>query len=294
MGVRFAPSPTGKFHLGNLRTAWIAAELAKRLGLPLVVRIEDIDRARNIAGAAEKQLDDMRALGIEPAETVVQSHFHHRHLALFEQAARTGAVYPCFCSRKDVVEGLASAPHGSAPVYTGHCRQLEAWPAYSRPTLAWRFKMGAVDAGQDFIVARTQPPARAGELPAPESFVPAYQWACAIDDFDGGYALLVRAYDLLESAPQQRAIQAWLADRENKRPQLAAVFHTALIVNDDFTRLEKRTKGVTLDEVLARGLRPADVIVKFKNSFDSYRYPFAPSAVFGEDKRQITLGELGF
>ncbi|HEX4925332.1 MAG TPA: hypothetical protein VFV50_14655, partial [Bdellovibrionales bacterium] len=231
-----------------------------------------------------------------PSEILIQSHFHERHLESFERAVRDEMVYPCFCSRKEVVEGLASAPHGPMTVYTGRCRGLRAdeWPAYDRPTLAWRFKLNPSDPTQDFVVARTAAPGALASWSPREGFAPAYQWACAVDDYDGRYTLLVRAFDLLDSAAQQRGIQSWLASNANAPVRHPAVFHTALIVNDDSSRLEKRTKGVTLAELIARGLTEKTIIEKFESTFHIDRYQFAPGAIFGEDRRQMTLSELGF
>src|SRR4051812_22191121 len=101
MGVRFAPSPTGRFHVGNLRTAWISWSLARQLGEPWVLRFEDIDQPRVQAGAEARQLADLAALGMEPDAKLVQSSFHARHRAVFDQAAAQGQLYACTCSRKD-------------------------------------------------------------------------------------------------------------------------------------------------------------------------------------------------
>jgi glutamyl-tRNA synthetase len=292
MGVRFAPSPTGAFHIGNLRTAWISFWWAQKLKLPWVVRFEEIDRPRVIYGAQEGQLADMKALGLSPDELVLQSTKTERHWKLFVQAKDQGAVYPCFCSRKEVLEQIASAPHQGTPPYSGRCRSLDSaeWAERSaqlaRPSIAWRFKMPDSNGTADFVVART-PTHDRFEL---KDFVPAYQWACAIDDIDGGYDLLVRAFDLKDSAPQQRAIQRWLVGDTVRYP---AIFHTSLVVNNDLSRLEKRTRGVTLAEVLAAGQKPERLVELFAKSFHSKETDFSPSVIFGESDPTITLAQLG-
>src|SRR4051794_2163446 len=101
MGVRFAPSPTGLFHIGNFRTAWVSYEWAKMLKLPWIVRFEDIDHPRVVPGAMEKQLEEMAYLGMRPDQTMIQSDFQPRHRYLFETARAQGVVYPCTCSRKE-------------------------------------------------------------------------------------------------------------------------------------------------------------------------------------------------
>ncbi len=296
MAVRFAPSPTGTFHLGNLRTAWISHWWAKALGQPWILRFEDIDRPRIVYGAQDKQLEDMKRLGLEPDGIVQQSAFFKHHYDLFVQAVREKVVYPCFCSRKEILDRLASAPHTGTVPYTGACRDLAKWPPYSRPTLAWRFRHIEQDPKLDFVIARSELPATQEIPPSRESFVPSYQWACAIDDFQGHYELLVRACDLADSASQQRSIQKWLATALGKKEELQypAIFHTSLVLSDDLTRLEKRSRKVTLDEVAANGVTPAMVAEKFRLSFDGDVSEFQSGRIFGEKKPQITLGELGF
>lgn len=288
MGVRFAPSPTGRFHLGNLRTAWISWVWAKRLGLPWVIRFEDIDTPRVLPHAQEGQLKDMASLGLVPDRQLVQSRFQERHWQVFEKARAAGQVYPCFCSRKEVqeaLEGLASAPHVELPVYSGRCRDRDSRPCVaSHPTIAWRFKMPRRDGSRDFIVARTN---STGDERA--SFVPAYHWACAIDDFDGAYDLLVRAWDLAHVVPQHRAIHAWLAT-ERFRP-FPAVFHCALVTGKEGERLEKRTEGVTLPELFAQGLSSENIVGRFEKSF-SGPFDYSPEKVWGERKIEISVSEV--
>ena len=246
-GVRFAPSPTGRFHIGNLRTAWVSHRLARTLGEPWVVRCEDIDTPRVVPGAREKQLEDLAALGLVPDEVVLQSGRHQRHRELFEKAASDSVIYPCSCSRREVQQALAqaaSAPHDSVPAYNGACRGGLQRPAAADASLAWRFRGADPSGSGDFIVARS--------TSSREGFAPAYHWACAIDDFDGRYAWIVRASDLKEATPQQREIQRWLARDAGVPFAPPGVLHTALVVQDDGHRLEKRTRGVTLDEVLSR------------------------------------------
>lgn len=244
MSVRFAPSPTGEFHVGNLRTAWISHALARALGMPWIVRFEDIDRPRVVAGAQERQLEDLAALGLKPDRVLVQSAAHARHEALFHRARAEGQVYACTCSRREIQEHLraiASAPHGpSAPVYDGRCRGGPQGSAAE--TVAWRFRDSEDASGaHDFVMGRTR------DLDARE-FTPAYHWACAIDDHDEAHALIVRAWDLVSALEPQRRIHAWVRKTTNSGHPFPSVFHTALVTQDDGSRLEKRTRGVTLAE----------------------------------------------
>jgi glutamyl-tRNA synthetase len=304
--VRFAPSPTGRFHIGNLRTAWISHEWARAWGEPWVVRFEDIDAPRVMPGAREEQLADMRALGLVPDEIPVQSAAHARHWEVFVRAVREKRVYPCFCSRKDVreaLEGAASAPHpvaGALPAnYSGRCRGLTELPVPSEhglPSLAWRFAVEEDPTGRaDIIVGRSSPALDDRGLPAERaSYAPAYHWACAIDDLDGGYRLLVRAADLAEVVPQHRAIMGWLARSEGREPRFPAVFHTSLVTQNDGHRLEKRTRGVTLGELRDAGFSAERLIELFRRSWRQELIgQWSPGRVFGEDRERMTLTELG-
>lgn len=303
-GVRFAPSPTGRFHVGNLRTAWVSHRIARALSEPWIVRFEDIDRARALPWAQASQLEDMKALGLEPDEVVVQSARARRHFELFLNARAEGRVYPCDCSRKALqadLAGHASAPHGSSPSYSGRCRDRSEVPS-SGPNLGWRFRADDPSGRDDVLVAR-------GTGDDLSAFAPSYHWACAIDDHDGRYRAIVRAWDLAEPGAHQRRIQAWLSVR--RAPASVAVgrevvetpsgapvaYQASLVVQDDGRRLEKRTKGVTLAELAASGVSAADVVRAFAASFDelaaaSTVATSAAGASVGEPAREIKLSSL--
>jgi len=295
MSVRFAPSPTGTFHIGNLRTAWISHLLAKKLAEKWVLRFEDIDKPRVLAGAQESQLADMQSLGMVPDEVLVQSQYYDRHVALFNEFKKRGWVYPCFCSRKQVRDALdlmASAPHDNPAQYNGACRYLTEFPNHNLPTIGWRLKMPAASGVQDFIIGRTNatdPIANPGEG---GGFVPAYNWACAIDDYDGHYDLLVRAWDLASALAFQRAIQSKIAELEGSRFDYPAVFYCSLVVQNDGHRLEKRTKGVTLAELIKGGISVEGVLNCFKRSFDIPNLQFPKGALLGEENHVLRLNQL--
>jgi len=288
MSVRFAPSPTGRFHVGNLRTAWIAHRLAQSLAMPLRIRFEDIDGPRVQPAALESQWEDMLALGLKLSKPyLLQSLLKPRHWELFWRAVDEGRVYPCSCSRSQLQSSLASAPHKKLALYNGHCRNLLAAELAPAATISWRIKAAESSGQNDFIVARTQ-----SLEPSFESFVPSYQWACAIDDFDGRHELLVRAADLKDSAPKQRLIFELLSEWESKRAY-PAIFHCALITQNDGHRLEKRSLGVTLPEILASGLTVEYLLELFEASFSLEARDFEESKLFGESRETMTLGELG-
>jgi glutamyl/glutaminyl-tRNA synthetase len=251
-----------------------------------------------VAGARARQLEEMARLGLVADQILIQSELSTRHQELFERAVATGAVYPCFCSRKEVTEalaGMASAPHRATAVYTGQCRARPAGAApadYSQPGLAWRFRRVEGGGARDLIIARTAPGLDSRGRPDFQSFVPAYNWACAIDDWDGGYALLVRAADLGDVLEPQRAIQEWVARESGAPVRFPAVFHTALVVTDSGERLEKRTRGVTLPDLEASGVTVESLLARFAESFKLNVAEFAPGKVFGEPRERLTLGKL--
>ncbi len=301
-GVRFAPSPTGRFHVGNLRTAWIANVFARTHKLPLIIRMEDIDKPRVQDGARDQQLHDMQEIGVTAERVYDQSSNHLRHWTLFLRAAAQGLIYACDCSRKEVQQelaGLASAPHASHAIYSGHCRarasvEVDAsLNSFRSESLAWRFKMSDPSGQQDFIIART-PPSKFSALNESD-FVPAYHWACAIDDFDGRYQLLVRAWDLEDSARLQRGIQKWLLADSGLAEEYPAIFHTALITQNNGNRLEKRTRGVTLPELASFGINPSELQRLIALSFDSkvlMSLP-VPNTLLGESFKSLSLESLG-
>jgi len=297
MGIRFAPSPTGRLHIGNLRTAWISHQIARLLGEPWIVRFEDIDQPRNKPGAREQQMDDMAVLGMVAQRYSIQSRSRERHWAVFESARLAGQIYPCSCSRKEVQKALselASAPHAEAPQYHGACRNRYRPPKSAGATIGWRFKDPDPSGAHDTLIARTASITDQGILPDPETFVPAYHFACAIDDFDGRFRALVRAIDLKTALRPQRTIQIWLAQVEGAsewRPP--CVFHTALVTAEDGSRLEKRTLGITLPEILSRGWTPAEIVNRFAATFHCPTPAlFLPGQEISENPVSITVSQI--
>jgi len=295
MTVRFAPSPTGRFHIGNLRTAWLSGAWARYLRIPWVVRFENIDSPRNVPGAMDEQLGDMKILNLVPDAVIVQSENIERHWNVFEKMHAAGLVYPCVCSRKTIreaVEAASSAPHRPVPGYTGHCRTLDTIPKKDLPTWAWRIRNHDESGRDDFVVARTSPSFAPSGGPDRLSFAPAYHWACAVDDYDGDHRLLVRAWDLEDAAPLQRLIHEYLAQLEGTSKPFPAIFHGSLVTGDDGSRLEKRTMGTSLQEVLETGWTGSSIVAAFEKSFTGVWEKFEPQKIFGERLKTLKLREL--
>ena len=246
---RFAPSPTGTLHVGNLRTAVLAWLFARTAGARFLVRMEDLDQGRVQAGAAERQLRDLHALGLDwDGEVVFQSHRHHAYEDALERLLAAGDLYECFCTRAEI-RAAASAPHGPLPegAYPGTCLRLtEAERRRKRaggrpPALRVRAggarvaftdrlhgeQEGVVD---DFVVRRNDG-------------APAYNLAVVVDDAWQGIGEVVRGDDLLDSTPRQ----IFLAGRLGlARPAYA---HVPLVLGPDGARLAKRHGAVTLDDL---------------------------------------------
>ncbi|HEY8527364.1 MAG TPA: tRNA glutamyl-Q(34) synthetase GluQRS [Acidimicrobiales bacterium] len=257
---RFAPSPTGPLHVGNLRTAVLAWLFARSSGSRFVLRIEDLDRVASRPELVRSQLDDLRALGIDwDGEVVHQSDRFPLYDRALAQLERDGDLYPCYCTRREVV-AAAAAPHGPSPegAYPGMCRDLTpaeraACEAEGRRA-ALRVRAGGakVDvedrlAGwttavvDDFVVRRNDG-------------VAAYQLAVVVDDADQGIEEVVRGDDLLGTTPRQ----VWLAERLGlPRPAYA---HVPLVLGPDGNRLAKRHGAVTLGDLVAAGVGVPDVL----------------------------------
>lgn len=246
---RYAPSPTGELHLGNLRTALLAWLFARSTGRRFLLRIEDLDAARVRPGMAEQQLADLAALGVTfDGKPVVQS----QRLAAYREALRSLAdrTYECFCSRREIAEA-ASAPHGTVSRYPGTCRNLtEADRATRRLTRRPALRLRANGARQ------TIRDLLHGEVTAEvddvvllrNDGVPAYNFAVVVDDAFSGIDQVVRGDDLLPAA----ATQAYLTELLGAHPPSYA--HVPLAVNAAGQRLAKRDGAVTLPELAAEGL----------------------------------------
>lgn len=254
--TRFAPSPTGRLHLGHAYSAVLGHARACEQAGKFLLRIEDLDGTRSRPEFVDTIAKDLRWLDLEWAEPVlVQSERADVYAAALERLREQGLVYPCFCTRADIAAAL-EAPHGPTSHYPGTCRGLADDPARrSAEPHSWRLDAaralaltgcpGWTEQGRHFgsersdfddvILARKDAPA-------------AYHLACVVDDAASGVTLVTRAADLRSSTPIQRLLQMLLSLPE------PAYLHHPLVTHADGRRLAKRDQAPTLAALRDQGV----------------------------------------
>lgn len=252
---RYAPSPSGDLHFGNLRTAVLAWLFARQTGRKFYLRVEDIDSERSSDESAMRQIEDLEALGLDFDPPVFYQH--DRGDAYAEALSRLD-IYECYCSRRDIREA-ASAPHTQPGMYPGACRDLtEEQRALRRSQLAEEGRLPAIRLRaharewtvQDFYRGEYTGPVddvilkRGGRVDQAQAGDWAYNLAVVVDDGFQGVDQIVRGDDLLPSAPAQ----AYLADQLGLTA--FSYIHVPLVVGAGGRRLAKRDGAVTLREML--------------------------------------------
>jgi len=265
---RFAPSPTGDLHLGSAAAALVAWLRARAAAGAFILRIEDIDRPRVVAGSEARILDDLRWLGLDwdegpdvggPHAPYRQSERGTRYEAALDLLAARGLVFRCDCSRAEIAR-VASAPHAGeeGPRYPGTCRPFGmAERAWKRPpAVRLAVPPGAITLSDAIQGSSTQDvAATVGDFVLRRGDgVWAYQLACLADDLAMGVTEVVRGADLLGSAPRQ----ALLARLLGCSPPAFA--HLPLVVADDGARLAKREPLATLAAARQAGTPPEVVV----------------------------------
>lgn len=271
--TRFAPSPTGALHLGHAASALFAYHAAQNADGQFLLRIEDIDPVRCRGEYIEGIYEDLRWLGLSWPEPVRrQSEQMAAYQAALVSLEKRGLIYPCFCTRKEVLAEAAAAgyaphlatDHDEGPVYAGTCRALS--PA-QRQTFAqtrhavWRLDMQKalqnvgplrwVDRGAGEMIAR---PERFGDVVlARKDVKTSYHLSVVVDDALQGVSLVTRGQDLLPVTDIHRLLQALL------NLPVPEYFHHPLIKDNDGKRLAKRDNATTLRTLRESGCSGADV-----------------------------------
>lgn len=263
---RFAPSPSGRMHLGNVFCALFAWLFCRKENGNMVLRIEDLDPARCKPQYTAQLIEDLTFLGLdwdpggnEPG--FLQSQRSDYYAACFDKLRQTGLVYPCFCSRNELHD--ASAPHASdgSSLYTGRCKNLTPEQKTQKSLTrspAWRL---AVENAQytfaDILQGRvTQALAQeCGDFILRRSDgVFAYQLAVVADDAAMGVTQVVRGSDLLSSTPRQ----LYLYDLLGYTPPTYA--HLPLLLSESGARLSKRDKSLDLGALRAAGVSAEQIL----------------------------------
>ena len=256
---RFAPSPSGRMHLGNVCSAMLAWLSAKARGGEILLRIEDLDPARSRREYAAAMMEDFRWLGLAwDRRAPDQSTRSAAYEAALERLREKGLLYPCYCTRDQL--HAASAPHASdgRVIYGGTCRDLtEAQRAAMTKTPCLRIRvpdreiafadglqgayaMNLQKEWGDFILRRADG-------------VAAYQLAVVVDDGSAGVTEVVRGRDLMSSTPAQLWLYALL---ELEPPQYC---HVPMLLAPDGRRLSKRDRDLDLGELRKR-FRPEEIL----------------------------------
>jgi glutamyl-tRNA synthetase len=258
---RFAPSPSGPLHLGNLRTALLAWLFARSTDSGFLVRIEDLDPARSRPEHEAGQLADLSAIGLDwDGDPLRQSERTERYRDAVARLEAAGQVYPCWCTRAEI-RAAAEAPHGPLPdgAYPGTCRGLTRAQrsaherrARRRPSLRLDARAAAVGF-DDRVHGRVEG--------AVDDFVlwrwddtPAYNLAVVVDDAAQAVGEVVRADDLLDTTPRQILLQRVLG------LPTPAYAHVPLVLAPGGDRLAKRHGAVTLADRAALGESPDDAV----------------------------------
>jgi len=266
---RFAPSPSGELHLGNLRTALLAWLFARSAGSRFLVRIEDLDPERSRPEHEAGQLRDLRAIGIDwDGELVRQSERTDLYRDAVRQLEEGDRVYPCWCTRAEI-RAAAQAPHGPLPEgsYPGTCRGLTSKQRAARERSAGRRPSMRLDARAASGGSKRPPTVVFDDRihgrieSAVDDFVlwrwddtPAYNLAVVVDDADQRIEQVVRGDDLLDTTSRQILLQRAL---DLPTPAYA---HVPLVLAPNGERLAKRHGAVTLADRAALGESAIDAV----------------------------------
>lgn len=252
--TRFAPSPTGRLHLGHAWSAIQAHDAARAAGGRFTLRIEDIDGTRSRPEHVAAILADLEWLGLVwDGDVIFQSQRLPLYQAALDRLRAMGLLYPCFCTRADIAASL-SAPHGpDGARYPGTCRGL-ADPDWSRPH-SWRIDMAKAVAHtgplvwhDDHAGTVTADPLAAGDVILARKDAPAsYHLAVTVDDAAQGITHVVRGVDLFAATHVHRLLQALL---DLPTP---AYRHHPLLAGPDGARLAKRHGSPSLETMRLAG-----------------------------------------
>lgn len=259
MRGRYAPSPTGVLHLGNLRTALLAWLFARSAGSGFLLRFEDLDDGAVRAEYYDAQRRDLARLGLDWDDELRQTEHLDRYRAALDQLREQELLYECYCSRREIREA-ASAPHGDLPegAYPGTCRELSATERQDRQRSGRAAALRLRSAGRRVTFEdRLMGPVTAqldDTVVMRRDGTPAYSLVVVVDDAYQAIEEVVRGDDLATSTPRQLV----LGEHLGLVPPAFA--HVPLVLGPDGRRLAKRDGAVTLDDRNALGQTDAQVV----------------------------------
>lgn len=267
---RFAPTPSGRMHLGNVFSAMIAYLNAKASNGKFLLRIEDLDRTRCPRALSDQMLSDLEWFGFEwDDEVTFQSERGELYEEAFYKLNTAGLIYPCFCSRTRL-HSPELAPHGYTPVYDGKCRSLSP-DKYPPKSPAYRVKTSGQITFTDMLLGRQTEnlTTECGDFIVKRADgVFAYQLAVVVDDHATGVSEVVRGLDLLHSTARQIYLYRALGYEE---PNFC---HVPLVTDEGGAKMSKRDGKSNLAFIRERFASPEAVIGALAASagiIDSYR-----------------------
>jgi glutamyl-Q tRNA(Asp) synthetase len=284
--TRFAPSPTGRLHLGHAFSALLAFDFARSRGGAFLLRIEDIDPGRSRAEHVDSIIEDLAWLGIEwDGEIIFQSERLGLYREALDRLKADGLVYPCFCTRSAIASEIAAsaaAPHGpDGPLYPGTCRALSPDKREQRSASephAWRLDVAkaAAEAGPLYwrdgdTEVQAEPEAQGDVVLARKDAPVSYHLAVTVDDSAQGVTDVVRGRDLYSATDVHRLLQALL---ELPTPHY---HHHPLLLDSEGRRLAKRHGAPTLGELREGGADPKALAADLLTGQMPYGYSAAAS-----------------
>ena len=256
--TRFAPSPTGRLHLGHAYSAMMAHDFARSRGGRFVLRIEDIDTGRCRPEFIDGIFDDLAWLGLTHDGPVLrQSERFSVYGHALDRLREMNLLYPCFCTRRDIAQS-ASAPHGpDGPIYPGTCRHLpDAMARLASEPHCWRIDMAAAVAIADPL---DDDPLPHGDVVLARKDVPtSYHVSVVMDDAAQGITDIVRGEDLLPATAIHCLLQVLL---DLPSPNY---HHHRLLTDAGGRRLAKRDGAPALADLRAAGEDPAALLARLR------------------------------
>lgn len=270
--TRFAPSPTGRLHLGHAFAAWTAYRAAKESGGKFLLRIEDIDSGRCRPEFIDGIFEDLEWLGLHwDGKPRLQSEHMAEYAEALEALRKKGVLYPCVCTRKEIeaeVAKMGHAPHaGETVIYPGTCRGKNIDPD-SVKNFSWRLNVSKALSltGEDLFFfdeakgrIKARPDIYGDVILARKDAGVSYHLCSVWDDWKQGVTLVTRGEDLFESTHIHRLLQALFG------APVPAYRHHKLILDEYGQRLAKRNNSVTIKFLRDSGMSPADIFKRFSS-----------------------------